>query len=311
MAPHALHVASQQRPSVEVKETPGYVAITPARDDARNLRRLADSLVAQNLPPLEWVIVDNGSSDSTPAIIAQLVDEHPWITAATSVAASRALPGAPIVRAFHAGLSARKVGNPEIAVKLDADVSVEPGYFERLLAAFRREPLLGIAGGVCYEEEAGDWYPTFSTGDHVRGAVRAYRWECLQDVLPLEERMGWDGIDELKAQVLGWRTRTLENLAFKHHRGVGVRDGGRRNRWWALGEGAHYMGYRPWYLVLRSLHHARRDVAALSMLGGYALAALRRDPVYADPAVRAHLRRMQSVAHLRRRVAEAHGRHVH
>ena len=36
------------------------------------------------------------------------------------------------------------------------------------------------------------------------------------------------------------------------------------------------MGYRAWYLVLRALHRARAEPAALAMIGGYAAAAARR-----------------------------------
>lgn len=286
---------------------PGYSAITPVRDEAENLRRLAASLREQQLRPLEWIVVDNGSQDETRDVVAALAAEHDWIRLLSVPPASRAVPGKPIVRAFHAGIAAL-AREAEVVVKLDADVSFEPDYFERLLAAFRAEPKLGIAGGVCMELDDGAWHPTFVTGDHVRGAVRAYRWKCLQDVLPLEERMGWDGIDELKANVLGWTTRILPDLSFRHHRPVGARDGRPHRRWQALGEGAHYMGYRPWYLVLRSLHHARRDIAALAMIWSYVGAALRREPVYGDAAVRAHLRRQQSLANLPRRIREARGK---
>ena len=69
--------------------------------------------------------------------------------------------------------------SPEIIVKLDADVSFESDYFEQLLAAFESEPRLGIASGVCYELERGVWTARHVTGDHVRGATRAYRKACL------------------------------------------------------------------------------------------------------------------------------------
>jgi len=116
--------------------------------------------------------------------------------------------------------------------------------------------------------------------------------------LPLAERVGWDGVDELKANMLGWRTGVIEGLPFFHHRGVGARDGARSSRWKAQGRGAHFMGYRFWYLVLRSLHRARSDPAALWMISGYLNAALRRESKYQDASVRAHLRRQQALRRL-------------
>jgi biofilm PGA synthesis N-glycosyltransferase PgaC len=284
-----------------------YALVTPARNEAENLERLAGCLLAQTVRPAAWVVVDSGSTDETPAVAERLAAEHPWISALAAPGERDAAPGAPVVRAFHAGLAA--LGErPDVVVKLDADVSFDPDYFERLLAAFAADTRLGIAGGACWEEQDGAWRPTHVTGAHVRGASRAYRRACLEDVLPLEERMGWDGIDELKAAVNGWETRIVPGLGFRHHRPVGARDGGRHRRWLAQGRGAHYMGYRPWYLVLRTLHRARREPAALAMLWGYGAAALRREPRCADEAVRARLRSEQSVSRLPLRMREARGR---
>jgi hypothetical protein len=127
--------------------------------------------------------------------------------------------------------------------------------------------------------------------------------------MPLEERVGWDGIDELKATVLGWRTQMLPEISFYHHRRLGARDGARAARWRAQGEASYYMGYRPSYLLLRSLHHARRDPAALSMIASYAFALARRKPRYADTEVRRHLRRMQRLRSLLRRPLTVAARH--
>jgi glycosyltransferase involved in cell wall biosynthesis len=284
-----------------------YVLVTPARDEADNLRRLGASLLAQTVPPLEWIVVDNGSSDETPDVVAGLAEGRPWIRFLRVPGDGAARPGAPVVRAFHAGLAALSAV-PDVVVKLDADVSFDPDYFERLLAAFAAEPRLGIAGGRCDELENGVWSERRVTAGHVRGAARAYRWACLQDVLPLEEGMGWDGIDGLKATARGWKTELVAGLAFRHHRAVGERDGARRARWLAQGRGSWAMGYRPGYLVVRTLFRARRDPAALAMLWGYGAAALRREPRLADEAARAELRRRQSLRSLPMRAREALGR---
>jgi biofilm PGA synthesis N-glycosyltransferase PgaC len=284
-----------------------YALVTPARDEADNLRRLGASLLAQTVLPCEWVVVDNGSADETPDVVAGLAAGRPWIRFLRVRGDAAARPGAPVVRAFHSGLAALSSA-PDVVVKLDADVSFEPDYFERLLAAFAADPRLGIAGGRCDELEGGVWSERRVTAGHVRGAARAYRWDCLQDVLPLEEGMGWDGIDGLKATARGWKTGLVPGLAFRHHRAVGERDGARRARWLAQGRGSWAMGYRPAYLVVRTLFRARRDPAALAMLWGYAAAALRRAPRLADPAARAELRRRQSLRSLPLRAREALGR---
>jgi biofilm PGA synthesis N-glycosyltransferase PgaC len=284
-----------------------YVLITPTRDEAENLGRLAGCVMQQTLRPERWIIVDNGSDDETLRVARDLEQRVDWIEAVVSSGTKAAEPGQPIVHAFHRGLE-RINELPDFVVKLDSDVSMDPDYFERLVSAFDDDPALGIASGVCYEHDGEAWRPTHVTQAHVRGATRAYRWNCLQQVLPLEERVGWDGIDEIKANVLGWRTQVIQELGFYHHRGLGARDGRPWARWARQGRAAHYMGYRFSYLLFRSLHHTRKNPAALAMVGAYLRAAATREPQYTDERVLRHLRDRQSLRNLRARRREALGR---
>ena len=284
-----------------------YAVVTPARDEAENLPVLAASLAAQALPPTRWVVVDTGSTDGTPGVVRALAAEHPWIELVDGLDDASTERGAPIVRGFERGAAALD-GSYDVVVKVDADISFDPDHFARLLAAFAADPSLGIASGNAVELEDGEWRPRFNTGASVWGAARAYRADCLAAVLPLERSMGWDGIDELKAHLRGWTTRTIVDLEFRHHRGEGARDGaGNWKPWTARGRAAHYMGYRSWFLTLRALHHARREPAALAMVWGYWSAKLGRRAVCADDEVRAELRRSQSLRTLAARHRRAIG----
>lgn len=281
-----------------------YAVITPARDEAAHLPRLAASLSAQTVRPSRWIVVENGSADETIAVARGLEGELDWMRVVACEPASRAARGAPVVHAFHAGLAALDIEVDGVA-KVDADVSFGEDYFERLLAAFARDQELGLASGTCYDRLTGSPQERRVTGDHVWGAARVYRWTCLNDVLPLEECMGWDGIDVVKAQTYGWRTATLRELPFHHHRLEGARDGSRWSAWTAQGNAARFMGYRPSYLVLRSLHRAWREPAAVAILWGYLAAASRREPRCSDRAVVARLRAGQRLRLLPARAREA------
>ena len=285
----------------------GYAVITPARNEVENLSRLAGSLAAQTTLPTAWVIVDNGSTDGTLELAAGLAREHAWIRTLAIPGESENVRGAPVIRAFNAGLAALEE-RPDVVVKLDADISFDPDHFERLLAEFAGDPALGIASGSCWELEDGEWRQRFTTRSAPRGAARAYRRECLAAVSPLEETMGWDGIDELKANLRGWSTRTIIDLPFRHHRQVGERDGSRRVAWEAEGKLAHYMGYRFDYLLVRALYRALHEPAALAMVAAYARAAVRREPRCPDTAVRNYLRQQQRLRLLPLRAREALGR---
>lgn len=287
---------------------PTYSVVTAARNEASNLSRLAECLLSQDVVPAEWVIVDDDSADDTGAVALELQARDERVHVVSLTGARSETRGAPVARAFQTGLRALRA-QADVVVKLDADLSFEPDYFAVLLAAFEADPSLGIASGSCHELQAdGRWEQQQVTGDSVWGASRAYRWACLQDVLPLEEFMGWDGIDQIKANVHGWTTRTLTGLPFRHHRREGERDGSRKRAWQAQGHAAYYMGYRWWYLLFRALHRARSEPSALAMLPAYTSDAFRRAPRCADPDVRTHLRRTQTLSALPRRMREATGR---
>lgn len=269
-----------------------YAVISPVRDEAKNLRRVGEALRAQTVLPAVWVIVDNGSRDGTASIADELAAACAWIIVMRVDGEPTAVPGRPIVRAFHAGLAALE-HEIDVVVKLDVDVTFAADYFERTLDAFARDPALGITGGNCHELEGGVWRPVRVSGDHVRGAVRCYRSALLRQVLPLPERTGWDTIDEFQAAARGWAVRVDPTLRFDHHRAVGARDGGRARRWIAKGEAAHFVGYRPFYLLLRALYQARRDPYAIAMIWGFAGASLAGHEVHSDVAARALLRQGQ------------------
>lgn len=281
-----------------------YAVVTPVRDEIRNLERVAECLVRQTVRPAKWVVVNDGSTDGTRELADSLASEHHWIRVKT-LPGEKLARGAPIVRAFSAGLAALEA-LPEVVAKLDADISIEPDHFERLLAEFERDPSLGIAGGTGYERQPdGAWRQRHGTGPAVWGGCRAYRRECLSDVLPLEEHMGWDTLDLMKANLKGWRTEVFYDVAFKHHRVEGERDGHRFRTALIQGEGAHFMGYRLSYLAVRTLYRALRDPAALGLIVGYGRARVRRAPRCADPELRAYVRSHQKLRKLPLRVREA------
>jgi biofilm PGA synthesis N-glycosyltransferase PgaC len=284
-----------------------YAVVTPVRDEVDNLPRLARCVESQTVTPRAWLIVDTGSTDSTLELAGDLAARLPWAELKQAAPADLRR-GAPIVRAFHMGVDQLRQRDVDVVVKVDADVSFEADHFQRLLEAFRLDPRLGIASGSVWELQRGSWRQLFSTGNSVWGAARAYRWSCLEDVLPLEERMGWDGVDELKANVRGWTTRSLLDLPVRHHRQEGGRDRSRLAAWSAQGELAWFMGYRPSYLFTRALYRALREPAAAGMISGYVKAAVERVPRLSDDAAVEYLRRQQRVRELPARALEAMGR---
>ena len=282
-----------------------YAIVTPVRNEAGNLQRLFGVLQAQRLAPTRWVIIDTGSTDETMAVAHELADASDWVAVDELPSAAGVVRGGPIVKAFHRGL-ASVPGPCEVVVKLDADISMEPDYFDRLVAEFAADDRLGIAGGACYERGSdGVWRQRHGTGPGVWGASRAYRRACLADILPLEEHMGWDTIDLIAAGLKGWSTRGFLDLPFFHLRSEGERDGSRFAHWAKNGQAAHYMGYRFSYLTVRTLFRSLGDPWAIGIVWGYLEAAFEREPRCQNADVRRYVREQQRLSHLPRRAREA------
>ena len=282
-----------------------YAVVTPARNEAANLPRLAAALAAQTLRPTAWVVVEDGSTDDTVAVVERLASEHDFVllaprSADAGAGLARGRREGRALEGFRSGVRALP-GPVDVVIKIDADVDFDPDYLESLVGRFQDDPRLGIASGTCYEQEGGAWVRRTKSDTTVWGASRAYRWDCIADVMALEPRMGWDGLDELRVHLRGYTTATFVDLPFRHHRSEGGREHSRLHHGEALGRASWYMGYRPSYLLLRALYRARREPAALAMVWGYGVAAVRREPRCPDSRVIAVLRDRQRLrASLRR-----------
>jgi glycosyltransferase involved in cell wall biosynthesis len=276
-----------------------YALVTPARNEADNLPRLAAAVIAQTLPPAAWVVVDDHSDDGSLELMQEQAAQHAFILSKAwegpnTGALSEGRREARDLHAFRAGIDALPAP-VDVVVKVDADTDFDPDYFERLMAKFAEQPDLGIGGGGCYEQEDGAWVLRRTALTHPRGASRAYRWALVEDIFALEPRMGWDGLDEIKAELRGYRTRQFPEIPFRHHRAEGGRERHRLRARAVTGRASWFMGYRPSFLILRALHRARRDPAALAMIWGYFAEAVKRTPRCADQEVVAAIRRRQGL----------------
>jgi poly-beta-1,6-N-acetyl-D-glucosamine synthase len=272
---------------------PRLLLITPARDEAAHLERTVRAVAAQTQPPDLWLIVDDGSGDETPELLERLAREVPFLRALQApsrrrIAGEDGLAVAAEAVAFNAALASVDAEQFTHVGKLDADVELPPDYLERLLERFEAEPGLGIAGGVLLEREQGDWRATKVPVNHVRGALKLYSLECLEAIGGVQERLGWDTIDETYARMRGFETRSLPELQARHHRPVATRGGTLRGRA-RHGQCAYILRYSPWWVALRSLKVAclrPRVLSGLAFLYGYARAAARGEGKVEDEQYR-------------------------
>jgi biofilm PGA synthesis N-glycosyltransferase PgaC len=273
--------------------------ITPVRNEADHIVRTARSLAAQTRPPDLWLVVDDGSDDATPELLRSLEGEIGFMRALTTPRDHTAtgpdrLALAAEARAFNWALSQVAVEDFDHVGKLDGDIELPPDYYERMLERFDQQPALGIAGGVLEERSrSGAWAVDRNPDYHVRGALKLYSRACFEAIGGIEERLGWDTIDEAYARLHGFATRSFDDVVGRHHRPAGTADGTLRGRA-RHGQCAYILHYGLGWVALRSLKAALdwpQGLSGVAYLYGYLRSAARREARVDDPAFRRLVRR--------------------
>lgn len=273
-----------------------YVVITPVRDEEEHIRSAIESMLAQSIRPIEWVIVNDGSTDSTGKLIDEYARRFSWIHAVHRKNRGFRKSGGGVVDAFNDGLRMIASVDWDFIVKLDGDLAFEANYFEACLEAFKQEPMLGVGGGIiCYLEKDGskrfEPSPTF----HVRGATKIYRRACWDAIGGFWPAAGWDTIDEVKANMLGWSTRSFEGLHLVHHRVTGTSDG----KWGSsikYGRANYISGYHPVFMLAKCasrIVRERRLRDPLALFYGYVTGYLKSIPRVDDPQLIKYIRAQQ------------------
>jgi GT2 family glycosyltransferase len=250
---------------------------------------------------VEIVVVDDGGSDDTAEALAV---GHP------GVQVLRQSPAGGFTRAANLGL-ARARG--EILLLLNSDTEVAPGALSALLAAFGRDPELGVAGAALHYPDGSPqwsggrapsllWLFGLTSGlprllarlpryrrikpagaapgsvDWVTGAALAMRRRVWEQVGPLDEGFRFYAQDLdlcLRAGAAGWKVELLPEVRVMHHHGATIGGSGRDPQSWGRQNAELLWGdLLRWARKSRGGSWAKR--AALAMRFGAALRLLGR-----------------------------------
>lgn len=276
---------------------PSYVVITPVRDEVKYVHRTIESMAAQSIRAAEWIIVDDGSTDGTSRILEEAASRYEWITVVQRPDRGKRVSGGGVVEAFNEGYSRLSGQSWDFLVKLDGDLSFDKEYFSECFRKFAEDPRLGVGGGAVYVGD-GSELQVESPGDppfHVRGATKIYSRECWQEISPLVIAPGWDTIDEVKANMKGWRTRTFPDLRVVQHKPTGTADGTWLNAF-KNGRANYVTGYDPLFMLAKCFKRAFTSpplVCAVAMTAGFCSGYLKRLPQVQDAGAIHYLRQQQ------------------
>jgi glycosyltransferase involved in cell wall biosynthesis len=281
---------------MSVNAPAGYVLTTPARNEREGLPALLETVAAQSLPPLLWLVVDDGSDDGSREWLEGERARHPYLEVVSAPEAAEEYLGAHVARIKRWGLEqaivrARARGrDPACAGVLDADVLLPREHYAVLSAMMRDSPRLGIASSVLMAR-AGErsFVEPFQRADLPRGPTQFFRIECLTQMGGLPPWPSFDSIANVKARALGYETRLVSELVAVQSRETASRYGhaagyARKGRYaWFLGLHPVLVAARAAAYTLRRPHHA-----GYHFLQGYVSSAVARAPRCPDPVVRRH-----------------------
>jgi glycosyltransferase involved in cell wall biosynthesis len=273
------------------------VIISPCRDEEATLGRTLACMQAQSLPPLRWVVVDDGSKDKTPQMLREAQARIPWLRVVTRDDRGFRKVGGGVIDAFYAGLESVDI-DYDFVSKMDVDLEFSPRYLEHIMSYFDADPALAAASGKVYRREAGELIEEFMIDEMVAGQFKLYRREAFETIGGFVREVMWDGIDFHKCRMAGFKTASLHDpeLRIIHLRLMGSSDKNvykGRMRW---GKGQWFMGSSAPYMLASGLFRMREKpyvLGGLTIIAGYALAALKRENRYPDEDFRSDLRAWQ------------------
>jgi glycosyltransferase involved in cell wall biosynthesis len=273
-----------------------YVIISPCRNEAKFMRQTLDSVIAQSVRPARWIIVDDGSTDHTPQILAEYAARYEWIQIVTRPDRGFRAVGKGVMETFYTGYAAINPGDYEFMCKLDLDLRLPPRYFETLMEKMVADPLIATCSGKAYIEENGKLVNERHGDETSIGATKFYRVSCYEAIGGFVNEVMWDGIDCHRCRMKGWKACSWdkEELRFIHLRPMGSSQQSIYTGRMRHGYGQYFMGTGFLFMTASALSRLNQKpyvLGSLAMLWGWLRAALSGKPRYDDKEFRAFLRR--------------------
>lgn len=237
-----------------------YILISPCKDEGAYIEKTLLSVLNQTIKPVQWVIVDDGSSDNSVEIINKYAEQMPFIKIVSRPKGERKV-GAGVIHAFNEGL--RHVDAPEydFLCKFDVDLDLKPKYFEILMQRMDEDPRLGTCSGKAYyiHPQSGERKSELCGDEASVGMTKFYRRECFEQIGGFVAEVGWDGYDCHRARWFGWRALSWdepEDLQFIHLRPMGSSQKSIYRGRVRHGKGQFHIGAHPLFFLISSVYRS-------------------------------------------------------
>lgn len=275
-----------------------YVLISPCRNEEDYMRETLDTVIGQSVTPAKWVIVDDGSTDSTPKILAEYASKHSWIEIVTRQDRGKRAVGPGVIEAFYAGYETIDPDNFDYVCKLDLDLRLPQRYFEILMAKMEANPRIGTCSGKSYVEEGGQLVSERKGDETSLGMTKFYRVSCFKEIGGFVREVMWDGIDCHRCRMSGWVACSWDepDLRFVHLRPMGSSQQNIYVGRMRHGFGQYFMGTGFLFMLASSINRMIERpyvIGGLAMLWGWLVSFSKGLPRYDDLEFRSFLRSYQ------------------
>lgn len=219
-----------------------YSIITPTKNEGKFIEETIKSVIAQTVLPVEWIIMDDGSTDHSEQLISGYLKTHPFITyiKLDKYREEYKNRGGRVASIINYADSLR-VRDVDVIAKIDADTSFDKDFFANILSEFEKDSSLGIASGHMVENGIPEEIKDRKSG---RGASLIVRYTCFLQIGKFYESKtrGEDDMAYIAARSFGWRTQTFDYY-FNHLKPIGIRNSRLKNHY----ETGYYKGAIPYW----------------------------------------------------------------
>jgi len=262
-------------------ENSKYILITSAHNEAGLIGNTIKSVLDQQIKPVEWIIIDDGSSDNTSEVVAEFAANNSFIKLFNKRAdLNRDFSSK--VKAIHLAVSRITTLDYDYLGILDADITFSSTYYASVISKFENREKLGIVGGVIYDLVDGKTIPLYLHPNITRGAVQFFKRECFEEIggiLPLKYG-GEDSAACFSARLKGWEVENFEDLVGYHHRLAGTADRGIYKARFREGFVEYHLGYHPLFEFVKGISRYKERpmiVGSIVRFSGFWWANLKRE----------------------------------
>ena len=275
-----------------------YIIVTPCKNEGQNLPNLIESVTTQTIKPALWVIVDDGSTDNTPQILKEAEAKYGWIKSIRLDSTGKRDLGLHLANIVRKGFDIaieyckRNEINYKYLCILDADLILEPTFYENIIKEFEKNPKLGIASGGTRHIIGNRVVIAKLSPDEPSGGHMVIRKECFEQCEGIPISYAFDSVLKAKARLRGWETRRFEDFIVTEIRDV-ASVGGYWNGYFHKGKASYYLDLHPLHVFYRIVTYTikrRPHYLGIAYLLGYTHSILKKEGKISDKEVRQYFR---------------------